>query len=155
MKNLKGKMGFSTFDLGVVGDETNLTDTQGVELKIGDVVYLSDEYYDSFLEEMILSDELTQKIFKNLDEDEKENFLKAIKEDIMREEDIERDRICMICKYIDYGCNCVLGFGDLLNDSSLKNIAKATKYITKMDMTIEEYIDSDYNEGKVFIEEVE
>ena len=154
MKYLKGKMGFATFDLGIVGEETDFTDSQGVELKIGDVIYLSDEYYGSFLEEMILSDELTQIIFKNLDEDEKENFLKTIKEDIMSKEDIARDRVCVICKYGDYGYNCVLGFGDLLNDGSLENIAKATKYITKMDMTIEEYIDSNSNEGNVFVEEV-
>ena len=153
MKYLKGKMGFATFDLGIVGEETDFTDSQGVELKIGDVIYLSDEYYGSFLEEMILSDELTQIIFKNLDEDEKENFLNSVKEDIMSKEDVERDRICVICKYRDYGSNCVLGYGDLLNDGSLENIAKATSCITKMDMTIEEYIDSDSNSGRVFIEE--
>ena len=153
MKYLKGKMGFATFDLGIVGEETDFTDSQGVELKIGDVIYLSDEHYGSFLEEVILSDELTQIIFKNLDEDEKENFLNSVKEDIMSKKDVERDRVCVICKYGDYGCNCVLGYGDLLNDGSLENITKATKYITKMDMTIEEYIDSNSNEGRVFIEE--
>ena len=60
----------------------------------------------------------------------------------------------MICKYGDYGSSCVLGYGDLLNDGSLENNAKATSCITKMDMTIEEYIDSDSNSGRVFIEEV-
>ena len=154
MKYLKGKMGFTTFDLGVVGEETNFTDSQGVELKIGDIVYLSDELCGIMVEDMVLNDELTQIIFKALDEDDREEFLKSVKEEMLNDEIMERDRICVICKYGDYGSSCVLGYGDLLNDGSLENIAKATSCITKMDMTIEEYIDSDSNEGKVFIEEV-
>ena len=153
MRNLKGKMGFMTFDLGVVGEETNFTDSQGVELKIGDIVYLSDELCDIMVEDMVLNDELTQIIFKALDEDDREEFLKSVKEEMLNDEIMERDRICVICKYGDYGSNCVLGYGDLLNDSSLENIAKATSCITKMDMTIEEYIDSDSSSGRVFIEE--
>lgn len=153
MRNLKGKMGFMTFDLGVVGKETNFTDSQGVELKIGDIVYLSDELCDIMVEDMVLNDELTQIIFKALDEDDREEFLKSVKEEMLNDEIMERDRICVICKYRDYGSSCVLGYGDLLNDGSLENIAKATSCITKMDMTIEEYIDSDSNSGRVFIEE--
>ena len=153
MKALKGEMAGFKFNLGYVGEDTEFTDTKGIELKVGDVVKVSKRFYGDMVETVILADPMTRKFYELLEEEDKKEFVKMARQDIANEEIMKEESITIITKYVDLKHNCVLGFGDILKDCSLEDVAKATKYITKLDISLEEFITSPNNEAKVFVEE--
>ena len=153
MKALKGEMAGFKFNLGYVGEDTEFTDTKGIELKVGDVVKVSKRFYGDMVETVILADPMTRKFYELLEEEDKKEFVKMARQDIANEEIMKEESITIITKYVDLNHNCVLGFGDVLKDCSLEEVAKATKYITKLDISLEEFIASPNNEAKVFVEE--
>lgn len=153
MKVLKGEMAGFKFDLGYVGEDTEFTDTKGIELKVGDVVKVSKRFYGDMVETVIFSSPVTGQLYALLDEEDKKEFLTMVKEDIANEKIMKEETVTIITKYVDLNHNCVLGFGEILKDCTLEDVAKATKYITKLDMGLEEFINSPNNQSNVFIEE--
>ena len=154
MKVLKGKMlkaSDKVFDLGTIGEETGLTDMLGNVLKVGDVVELTDAYFDKQVEETIKQFPLSFL----LSEEELEEAIKEVKKEMLSDSNMMKLRFSVVTRHIRKEDNyCVVGFADSINDTTLSGVAEASNFLTKKDMPIEEFLNSDRNELGLYIEEV-
>ena len=153
MKVLKGKMlkaNDKVFDLGTIGEETGLTDMLGNVLKVGDVVELTDAYFDKQVEETIKQFPLSFL----LSEEELEEAIKEVKKEMLSDSNMMKLRFSVVTRHIRKEDNyCIVGFADSINDTTLSGVAEASNFLTKKDMSIEEFLNSDSNELGLYIEE--
>ena len=153
MKVLKGKMlkaSDKVFDLGTIGEETGLTDMLGNVLKVGDVVELTDAYFDKQVEETIKQFPLSFL----LSEEELEEAIKEVKKEMLSDTNMMKLRFSVVTRHIRKEDNyCVIGFADSINDTTLSGVAEASNFLVKKDMSIEEFLNSDRNELELYIEE--
>ena len=153
MKVLKGKMlkaSDKVFDLGTIGEETGLTDMLGNVLKVGDVVELTDAYFDKQVEETIKQFPLSFL----LSEEELEEAIKEVKKEMLSDSNMMKLRFSVVTRHIRKEDNyCVIGFADSINDTTLSGVAEASNFLVKKDMSIEEFLNSDRNELELYIEE--
>ena len=154
MKVLKGKMlkaSDKVFDLGTIGEETGLTDMLGNVLKVGDVVELTDAYFGKQVEETIKQFPLSFL----LSEEELEEAMKEVKKELFSDSDMMKLRVSVVTRHTrKEGNYCVIGFANSINDTTLSGVAEASNFLTKKDMPIEEFLNSDRNELELYIEEV-
>ena len=154
MKVLKGKMlkaNDKVFDLGTIGEETGLTDMLGNVLKVGDVVELTDAYFDKQVEETIKQFPLSFL----LSEEELEEAMKEVKKELLSDSNMMELRFSVVTRHIrKEGSYCVIGFANSINDTTLSGVAEASNFLTKKDMPIEEFLKSDRNELGLYIEEI-
>ena len=101
MKALKGEMAGFKFNLGYVGEETDFTDTKGIELKVGDVVKVSKRFYGDMVETVILTDPMTRKLYELLEEEDKKEFVKMVRQDIANEEIMKEEGLDNVGKSPD------------------------------------------------------
>ena len=153
MKVLKGKMlkaSDKVFDLGTIGEETGLTDMLGNVLKVGDVVELTNTYFDKQVEETIKQFPLSFL----LSEEELEEAIKEVKKEMLSDSNMMKLRFSVVTRHIRKEDNyCVVGFADSINDTTLSGVAEASNFLVKKDMPIEEFLNSDRNELELYIEE--
>ena len=153
MKVLKGKMlkaSDKVFDLGTIGEETGLTDMLGNVLKVGDVVELTDAYFDKQVEETIKQFPLSFL----LSEEELEEAIKEVKKEMLSDSNMMKLRFSVVTRHIRKEDNyCIVGFADSINDTTLSGVAEASNFLVKKDMPIEEFLNSDRNELELYIEE--
>ena len=153
MKVLKGKMlkaSDKVFDLGTIGEETGLTDMLGNVLKVGDVVELTDAYFDKQVEETIKQFPLSFL----LSEEELEEAIKEVKKEMLSDSNMMKLRFSVVTRHIRKEDNyCIVGFADSINDTTLSGVAEASNFLVKKDMPIEEFLNSDSNELGLYIEE--
>ena len=153
MKVLRGKMlkaNDKVFDLGTIGEETGLTDMLGNVLKVGDVVELTDAYFDKQVEETIKQFPLSFL----LSEEELEEAIKEVKKEMLSDSNMMKLRFSVVTRHIRKEDNyCIVGFADSINDTTLSGVAEASNFLVKKDMPIEEFLNSDRNELELYIEE--
>lgn len=154
MKVLRGKMlkaNDKVFDLGTIGEETGLTDMLGNVLKVGDVVELTDAYFDKQVEETIKQFPLSFL----LSEEELEEAIKEVKKELLSDSNMMKMRFSVVTRHIrKEGNYCIVGFANSINDTTLSGVAEASNFLTKKDMSIEEFLNSDSNELGLYIEEI-
>ena len=99
MKVLRGKMlkaSDKVFDLGTIGEETGLTDMLGNVLKVGDVVELTDAYFDKQVEETIKEFPLSFL----LSEEELEEAIKEVKKELLSYSNMMELRFSVVTTHI-------------------------------------------------------
>lgn len=143
------KQGYD-YTLGTVGYETELTDALGNTLKVGDVVEMTEEYFIKEIEESIKEDPH----FPLLSEEEFEELKRDTLKFVLKKSEMEGTRVTVITKHAEEGFCCAMGFANSVNDINLSNIARASKFIRKRNIELEDFLDSSNNSLEIYIDDI-
>ena len=120
---------------GKVGEETELMDSKGETLRVGDVVSIDESFFETNMPNYFT-------------EEQKQNIMELMKKDFGEE------LVTFVANNLKKGYSLVMGMGTELTSENIENIIKVSKYVTKLPIGLEEYVNSDKNKCNFELEVV-
>ena len=111
---------------GEVGEETELMDSKGETLRVGDVVSIDESFFETIMPTYFT-------------EEQKQNTMELMKKDFGEE------IVTFVANNLKKGYSLVMGMGSELTSENIENIIKVSKYVTKLPIGVEKYVNSDKN----------
>ena len=110
-------------------------DSKGETLRVGDVVSIDESFFETIMPNYFT-------------EEQKQNIMELMKKDFGEE------LVTFVANNLKKGYSLVMGMGSELTSENIENIIKVSKYVTKLPIGLEEYVNSDKNKCNFELEVV-